>query len=74
MEFEKAFILDIVYGYEPMTRSLAGAIKVLRCDQGLPFERIPNGLNPGFGDDLALGNELSNQAKAFLGMSDPKWD
>jgi hypothetical protein len=74
MKFEKTLLLDIVYGYEPMTRSLAEAIKGLRCEQKCPFESIPYGLNQGFGGDFSLGKELCKKAQSFLQDSDPQWD
>ena len=74
MEFDKSLIFDIAYGYEPMTRSLAVALKELRCGQQLTFETIPPALDPGFSNDFALGKELCLKAKAFLRDTDALWD
>jgi hypothetical protein len=74
MEFDKSLMLDILYGYEPMTRSLAIALKDLRCVKQFPFEEIPPALNHGFGTDFALGKELCSRARIFLNDNDKKWD
>jgi hypothetical protein len=74
MDFEKSLILDIVYGYEPMTLSLAQALKELRCERGWSFDRIPHGLNQGFGDDFSLGKDLCKKAESFLNDGDSRWE
>ena len=74
MEFIKSILVDVVYGYEPMTRSLAEAIRTLRCERQLPFEEIPRALNAGFGTDFALGKELCKKAGEFLNDKDVHWD
>jgi hypothetical protein len=73
MEFSKSILVDMAYGYEPMTRTLAEAIKELRCERDFRLQDIPWGLNNGFGHDFTLGKELCEKAKAFLNDSDPRW-
>jgi hypothetical protein len=74
MEMSKSNIFDIVYGYEPMTKTLAEEIRRLRCDHKMVYEKVPAALNAGFGDDFTLGKELCSKARAFLGESDKGWD
>jgi hypothetical protein len=74
MIFEKTILLDIVYGYEPMTRQLSKRIRSLRCDRKLAYEKIPNHLNEGFGDDFSLGKDLCVKAQQFLKDSAKSWE
>ncbi|MDB6020500.1 MAG: hypothetical protein JWQ04_357 [Pedosphaera sp.] len=73
MMFEKSILMDIVYGYEPMTRQLAEKIKNLRCDQKLPYEHIPYHLNEGFGGDFSLGKDLCLKAQQSLKDTNESW-
>jgi hypothetical protein len=74
MEISKSNLLDIVYGIEPMTRSLAAAIKKLRCEDRIAYENLPRALNDGFGNDFALGKELCIKARLFLMETEKDWD
>ena len=73
-QFSKSQLLDVMYGYEPMWRSLAEELFKLRCLQKLPYYEIPCALNTGFGIDFSLGKELCQKAKTFLDSDDNRWD
>jgi hypothetical protein len=74
VEFSKAIILDTAYGYEPMMRELAEAIRESRCNRRLAYEEVPKGLNEGFGCDFALGKDLCVKAKGFLNEKGDEWE
>ena len=74
MKFSKSALFDIVYGYEPMSKTLAETIKKLRCEDKLLYEELPGVLSEGFGNDFALGKELCVKAKMFLKESGKEWD
>jgi hypothetical protein len=74
MEFSKSDLFEIVYGNEPMTKTLAEGVKRLRCGKRMGYEKLPNALNSGFGNDFTLGKELCIKAKCFWGESGEAWD
>lgn len=74
MKVEKQHLLNIVYGYEPMTRQLAEQIQDLRCERKASYEHIAFYLNEGFGSDFSLGKELCQKARQFLKDENKSWD